>query len=225
MIKREQVSMWYLKQIPLFKAVKDMDLERLLHKNSVTKRYKNKERLYSATDMVEQVYVLKEGEIILYRSANGKRTVIDVLKPGDVFGNISFSDDGINDNFAEASQDSYACVFNKDDLLELFRQYPELALTMLQAMSNRMHEYEQKLYDLSSSDAKTRVVRQLETLAQKEQRSIMPTVLRRTSRLTHERLGEMTGLSRETVTRVLAELKNEGTVTMEGKQIILVARS
>jgi CRP-like cAMP-binding protein len=220
--RQNKLTLWYLKQIPIFKEIEDSDLKKLMMSSSEMKWYKRKERVYSAHDHVDHVYIVKEGEVILYRSEDGRRVVIDVLKPGDVFGNISFSEDGGNQNFAEASQDSYVCVFSRQNFLMLFRQYPELALRMMKAMSDRMQDYEQKLYDLSSSDAKTRIVRQLRSLKEKEGKSILPKILQKSTHLTHERLGEMTGLSRETVTRALSELKDEGKVQVVGRKIELM---
>jgi CRP-like cAMP-binding protein len=220
--RTEKVTLWYLKQIPIFKEIEDADLKKMMMDSSDMKWYKQKERVYSAHDSVDHVYVVKEGEVILYRSEDGKRMVIDVLKPGDVFGNISFSDNGGNMNFAEASIDSYVCVFKRENFLALFRQYPELAFRMLRVMSDRLREYEQKLYDISSSDAKTRIVRQLRSLRYKDAHSILPKMLQRAARLTHERLGEMTGLSRETVTRALVELRNDGKVIVEDRIIKLI---
>lgn len=70
----------------------------------------SKEFLYTPSDAVENVFILKEGEVTLYKSIEGKKIILDVLKPGAVFGNIGFDPESGESHYAEITQKAYIYV-------------------------------------------------------------------------------------------------------------------
>ncbi|MDD5469385.1 MAG: helix-turn-helix domain-containing protein, partial [Candidatus Peribacteraceae bacterium] len=58
-------------------------------------------------------------------------------------------------------------------------------------------------------------------LNKKDDRSILPPVLRKRTIITHEKLAGMTGLTRETVTKQLKKLSQEGLITLDHKYMRL----
>ena len=74
---------------------------------------------------------------------------------------------------------------------------------------------------LSALQARDRILATIHLLNTKEDNSILPPILRMTTKITHEKLGNMTGLTRETVTKQLSELEKEGMIHINGKHIQL----
>ena len=74
---------------------------------------------------------------------------------------------------------------------------------------------------LSALQARDRILATIHLLNEKEDSSILPPILRTNTKITHERLGNMTGLTRETVTKQLAELEKEELLYSEKKHIRL----
>jgi len=212
---------WYLQQVNLFEGMTPDELQRLAE-DIIDRSWEKREMIYTPDDELDKVYIIKEGEVTLYRVHDDKRIIIDVLKPGAVFGNIAFVKDTQHGHFAEVSQRAYLCAISKRDFLKIFQARPELAMRLLRMLAERISEYEDKIQALSLFDAKARVLQQIQHIAAKDRKSVLPPILRRKSKLTHEKLAEMTGLTRVTVTRSIHELVGDGKLAVEGREIRMI---
>ena len=70
---------------------------------------------------------------------------------------------------------------------------------------------------MSVLTAKDRILVAIHLLNEKDKQSIIPTMLRRATTITHDKLANLTGLTRETVTKQVQELQKEGLVMSEKK--------
>lgn len=150
-----------------------------------------------------------------------KQVIIDVLKPGAVFGNIGFDPEMEEGHFAELTQQSYVCTLPQNFFLQIMQKRPDVALRALQILNQRMAQYASQLRFLSLLNARDRILAMVHLINEKEDHSILPSILRIPTKITHEKLASMTGLTRETVTRHLQELEDEGLITIEKKHIRL----
>lgn len=201
---------WFLQQIDIFKEIPDEELLKI-SKKITGKNCKKGEHLYNVGQLDQYIYILKKGEITLYHSFKGKKIIIEVLKPGSIFGNLSF-DKTNKTHYAKASKDSYMCVFTVNDFLAVIQAKPEIMIKFLQIISNKMQSYEETLKE-NLLDAKTKIIKQLKKLEDQEKHrkeTLLGKVFGSKTKITHEKLAELTGLSRETVTRSLNQLKKEG---------------
>lgn len=199
---------WYLQQLDLFQGVSDMEIMTIA-KKVIERKCVKKEMIYMPDEVNNSIYVLKKGEITLYNSHAGRKLIIDVLKPGSIFGNIGFQMDATT-HFAEASEDSCICVFRLEDFIDILRSKPELMMKFLQIMSEKMQNYENRLKG-NLFDAKEKILQQFDIISKESKKgSILNKLFGKKTKITHERLAELTGLSRETVTRAVNDLKKEG---------------
>ncbi len=209
---------WYLNRINLFEGVSDTDIMDIAH-NMTEKECFRKEILYTPYENVQSIYLLKKGEITIYYSHEGKKLVLETLSPGSLFGNLNFQENK-SPHFAEVSKDAFVCIFSQQDFMNIFAKRPELVLKLFQYTAERMGEYEGKMKGLILN-AKEKVLHHLNFLSQKQQR-FLGIFTKRTLRISHEKLAEGCGLSRETVTRALQELKKESLIDVDtdGKIIL-----
>ncbi|MBI4231786.1 Crp/Fnr family transcriptional regulator [Candidatus Peregrinibacteria bacterium] len=204
-----QNKAWYLQQADLFKGISDEEIMQIAEK-VVEKRCTKKELIYSPFEPSSEICLLKKGEVTLYHSHYGKKLIIEVLKPGSIFGNINFSNDNQSDHFAEVTEEAYICYFTVDDFMKVLQAKPEVMLRFLQMMSQRITEYEERIKS-GLFDAKEKVLHHLEIIEKKNSKSFLGKIMRK-KHLTHEELAAHTGLSRETVTRAIGALKKEGKI-------------
>ncbi|MEK7544536.1 MAG: Crp/Fnr family transcriptional regulator [Patescibacteria group bacterium] len=197
---------WYLQQIDLFAGIPDSEIMSIA-KNMREKTCSKKELIYIPEEENSFIYILKKGEVTLYNSHMGKRLIIETLKPGSIFGNISFGENK-SAHFAESSQDSYVCIFTAEDFVKILQERPKIMMRFLQMMSDKVQQYENRLKS-GLYDAKEKILQQLE-LQQRADNNPLNKFFGRKSEMTHERLGQLTGLSRETVTRAINDLKKAG---------------
>jgi CRP/FNR family transcriptional regulator len=91
----------------------------------------------------------------------------------------------------------------------------------MKVLNKRLSQYEAQIRSLSALQARDRLLATIRLLNQKEDESILPPILRMPTRITHEKLGHMTGLTRETVTKELKNLQAEGFINVDKKHIRL----
>lgn len=217
---RTELKIGYLKQI--FNGSDDLirDLERVTHMQDVEKG-----KLIAGPHInCDMVYILNKGSINIYFVNDGKKIIVDSLKQGDIFGNVSGVADisGIYDEqpFAEAREVSVISSLNSRDLQRLIMRYPEFGVEILKNIGSRLFRAERKIQELALHTVSERVVRELTRLAEINGEN-MPGYYRLDGVVTHEQLAMMVGATRETVTKALTSLRERGIVNIQKNHYIV----
>jgi len=211
-------KLWYLKRIPLLGELSD-ELLNQVARHSVERHFRRGEHVFlpgDAPEVQDRVYLLKQGKVKLYRGSGGRRIVLETLEGGSIFGGFSpmhpTRDDNEEGNFAACEEDTHLCVMSKNDFLDILKARPEIALNFIQEMAKRMHVLEDRFQDLALLDAKSRILNELWRLGKQTDEDTV-----RIPRITHERLAERLALSREAVSRAIAELRKSGEIRQDVK--------
>jgi CRP-like cAMP-binding protein len=201
-------TLWYLKNLDIFEGVSDEEIMSIASEIEEC-QYPKDEMIYCPQDDLGRIFVVKRGEVRLYHSKEGKRTVFDVLGPGSLFGGIRLNSQK-STHFAQATLPTKVCIFKEKVFLDILRAKPEIMLRFMKKITTKMHEYEERLEQRSDS-AREVVLKELLRLQDKRQDSLFGR-FKKSSKvyITHEGLAELTGLNRVTVTRVLKSLKESG---------------
>lgn len=169
-----------------------------------------------------RVFIILSGEVTLYRSAGGKRVVMEVFKTGDFFGDLSFTNHTSplpSENYARALQPTTLCSITSADITKLLSQYSSFAMVLLITLRNRLHHAESKIRDLAIATAQTKVMNELIRYAVHHGHEIKGSY-QIEKKISHQFLSEMTGLTRETVTKTLQKLTNLGFITYTPERLI-----
>jgi CRP/FNR family transcriptional regulator/CRP/FNR family cyclic AMP-dependent transcriptional regulator len=106
-------------------------------------------------------------------------------------------------------------ALSRTDFINLLRKSPDLAIAVIQELSRRIRSVNEQASSLSFQRVKERTMGLLERLAKDPsadgERLVTPI-------LTHQQIADMVGTSRETVTRVVKDLKQTGWLRQEGKR-------
>lgn len=209
--------------IDVFEGIPDGEIMRVAER-AQDRRYTSATQLYTPYDGQDRhVFILKEGEVVLYHSVDGKKTIFDVIGPGSLFGNFLPNTETVS-HYAEASPGSLVCTFSPEDFLKVIAAHPEVLVRLLSKLSSRLQDYEQKL-QLDMSSAKEKVLGELKRYTFKKRNPFSMFKGDPPLALTHEKLAELTGLNRVTVTRTLKLLRLQGDIEMNKKgRIVLLHR-
>jgi len=220
MATRTETKIAYLKQV--FNGSDELirDLERATHMQDFAKN-----QLIAGPQInCENIYILQKGSVNVYFVLDGKKIIVDMLKPGDIFGDVM----GIgarsklceDSPFLEAREDSVICVSVSSDFYRVLQRYPALSLQVLQNVASRLARAERKIQDLALRTVGERIVRELSRLAEIEGENNLK-FYRLDGTITHEQLAMMVGATRETVTKALTLLRSRGIVEMEKNHYII----
>ncbi len=220
-MNHDKERIWFLKDINIYEGISEKTLC-LLAPKAYEEGFKKGTQIYTPHEKNQNIYVLKHGEVILYHSKNGKRSVFDTLGSGSVFGTFDPSQENPT-HFAETTKRTELCITPLDEFQKVIHHHPEIMLNLMQRMAYRIQDYETKMRN-SIETASERVYSELERLQKKRQFSLIGRFMPIPLQITHEKLAEHTNLNRVTVTRSLKKLKNEGLITINGKGVIEIRK-
>lgn len=155
--------------------------------------------------------VVEEGlvEVASHRAGATRRMVVALAGPGAVLLRPE------RDERIEALGDAWLTAISHEALSALL-QLPGAAAALLEGLAEAARERQESLASFSSVRHVERVRDKLLQLARAHGR-VVPGGVRLDVPLTHERLGEMVGSARETVTWAVAELQREGFLERDGR--------
>lgn len=206
---------------PLFETL-DEETTKALRAAMVEVRMRRGEMLFDEGDAGDRVYVIAEGKIKLaHTAADGRETIIAVLGPGEMLGELSLFDPGPRAASATAIAPSRLLELRHADLAGFLDGRPALSAQLLQGLARRLRRTNAALADLVFSDVPGRVAKALLDLASRFGTPVDEGV-RVVHDLTQEELAQLVGASRETVNKALAEFGNRGWIRLEGRGVVIL---
>lgn len=214
-----------LKQYPLWEKLSHGEYEQLQVLDNY-KEAKEGEFIYFEAFQHNQIHFIKKGHIKLgFLDDAGNRIAKDVLGPGDFFGQVSLEKTNLNGEFAQAIKSSVSlCTFNVDQFSTLLHSRPEMAVRYSKLIGLRMKRFENRLTNILQKDVRMRLVLFLEQLLRdaKNPRHISENEIHIDNYLTHEEIAQLIGTSRQSVTTIFNELKEEGICIHSRKEIVFL---
>ena len=171
------------------------------------------------------VFLLCKGRVKLTMTgSNAKSVIVRIAEPGEFIGldcAISSKPSGMT---AETFDPCLVHFIKRESLGTLMREHPELCLAIAGQLSNDYRSACVHIRSLGlSRTASERIVHFLLEWAVKGRET--DEGLRVNIPLKHEEIGQIVGVSRETVTRTLTELKHKALITMKGPAVLIRDRS
>ena len=210
-----------LMQAPLFSAL-DAEAAAALRSSMVEVRVSRGDAIFTEGEPGDRMYVILEGKVKLGQtSSDGRESLLAVLGPGEVFGELSLFDPGPRTATATAVTDVVVIGLGHDNLRPWLAGRPEVAESLLQALAQRLRRTNEALADLVFADVPGRVAKQLLDLADKFGQPTAAGVLVHHD-LTQEELAQLVGASRETVNKALADFAQRGWIEVDQREVTLL---
>lgn len=196
----------------LFSDVSGQEIERLAKAARRLKLAKG-DAAFMQGDPASSLYILHEGIIKISRiNTDGRKLTIDLIEPGQFFGELCLAGEKERRSYAEAMVDSSYCELDKNHFTEFMHKRPDFSLKLIKHIGNRRLAMENLLEDMAFMDVSARVVALLLKYAVKSIVKIP---------LTHQEIADLTGSTRVSVSRCIAKLRNDGSIETAGERIRL----
>jgi CRP/FNR family cyclic AMP-dependent transcriptional regulator len=199
----------FLRSVLLFEDLADNDL--LTVSNTISeKKYLKNNLIIFEEDEGHTLFIIRRGRVKISRiNPVGEEVILAILGPTDFFGEVAVVDLGPRSATVTSLDEVELLCIRRKEFLELMHHYPSIAISLLKLMANRLRKTDMQIVSLSTLDARGRVINTIRSLARDLGRS------EGDSRIIHELplqrdLANMAGTSRETMSRLLARLEEEG---------------
>jgi len=207
-----------LRAIPLFSQVVESDLEQIAS-HLIERRYPRNTTIVEEGLAGDYMYILREGRVKVTKlSDDGREKILDFLDAGAFVGEMALLERAPRSASVKTLSPVRVLALSRTDFMGILRKSPDLALAVIQELSRRLRTINDQASALSFQRVKDRTKGLLVRLA-KEPHAASGRA--QTPALTHQQIADMIGTSRETVTRVVKELKASGWLEQEGKRYLI----
>ena len=174
-------------------------------------------------DSNKYMYSVLSGEVkVFYTTEEGKESIVAFHGVGESFGEVSLIDQQTIPATVVALEKSLVLIIGRDDFFEILRTQPKVMYKLLLLLTGRLRLAWNQVRMLHFKDASYRILTSIRDLSV-ERGEPAPEGILLKLRLTHQNIADMTGLTRETVTRVIDKWKKKGLLSIDENRHMLVS--
>lgn len=212
----------FLSEVDILEPLSREELDKLARSLPDT-RLEEGEFLYVPQERGENLFVLKEGRVRVYRTdLEGRELTLEVVREGTVLGEMSLGPRRLRMAYARAVEPSLVARLRRAELDDLIRRNPEVGVGLVRLLSERLRLCHNRMADFANKEVPARLASLLIYLVEGEGVAIGEGHYKIPTRYTHERLGTMIGAGRVAVTRAFAQLRKVGATEQKNHLIRVV---
>ncbi len=210
-----------LLKISLFSSLTATELHQIRDK-IIIKKFKKNEIILREENTNAFMYIILDGEAKVIQTTDaGKEIILSVHQAGDFFGELSLIDGKTAPATVCATRDSVTAIISKNDFFLLLHNQEKVLENLLRILCSRLRDSIKKIQILNFNNASQRVKMLFLMLSESfGEKGKEGTVLK--IKLIHQDIADMTGLTRETVTRVLDKWQRGGEIQIQKNKYILL---
>lgn len=172
--------------------------------------------IFSKDDAGTCLFTVCSGTVqVIVPSVDGKSAVFNFIADGDVFGEIALLDGRPRTADAMAFTDCKLMTMERRDFIPILRSHPEVAITLLEILCQRLRRTTEQVQDLMFLDLRGRLVKALLLLSQKAEPN--GRIL-----ISQNDLSQIVGMSREMINKQLQVWASNRWILLERKRITVL---
>ena len=204
-----------LRKISLFEGVSDEEMLAVLARSRMVD-YKKKSVIVTEGDESDAMYIVLDGSVRVYTTnENGKELTLRTLGTGEHFGELAVIDGDARSASVVSDTDCRFLVLRKSQVYDVVSNSSRLALNLTTQLAQRVRELTKKLEIFGTVNAPGRVAWCLLELGEEQEDG----GLQVKAGVTHRQIAEMTGCSREMVSRIMKDFENSGYLQVVNRTI------
>jgi len=181
-------------------------------------QYKKGEIIFSEGFKPFGIHCVSKGKVKIYKlGSDGKDQIVRVANVGDIIGYRSLVTNESYTATAEALEETRTCFIHKDKFFKLIEDENEFALKVMKVLSKDLRLAESQSMSIAQRTVKERLANALLSkkgiLEEKEGKELMSFTISRKD------LADLIGCAPETIIRMLSQLKKEGIIALNKREI------
>jgi CRP-like cAMP-binding protein len=214
-------ALWYFESVNLFNILCPHKVKRMALRHEF-KSYQRDEYIYFPDQAADYIYIVVSGRVkVGHYTSEGNEIIKAILTEGEIFGELALAGEERRMDYAQALDNKTTiCPLSIDELKNLMKQDKELSFRILKLVGLKLMRMERKLESLVFKDVRTRIIEFLKDTAVLNGRKVGYETMIAT-RLTHKDIASLTGTSRQTVTTVLNELRDQNLIYFDRRKILI----
>ncbi len=209
------------RKVSLFSSMDDQQLQTIL--TLIERRqYKKGDIILNQGDIFDRLYIINSGGLKACTfGEDGKEQILYILNEGDSIGEFSLLKSETAQYDLIAMKSSHLCTIPKSRFDEFLKENPEMMFSILESAHEKITSLERLVAAISSSDADIRLKFLIQRLCQQNGKTTPDGILLALT-LTREDMANFVGVTRETISRKLSSLSNEGLIEFIDQKMLLI---
>jgi CRP-like cAMP-binding protein len=162
--KRDAVERLKMLGAPL-QPISDLNTQR---------RYIQNQMIFSENEPGNDMFIIQKGKVKISKIIDSKEVTLNILKAGDLFGEMALLDNKPRSASAISMEDSELLVINKKNFEGMVVSQPQLMTRIITLLSERIWNAYKKLANSMIDDVNGRIADMLLTLTEKNKVKIAP---------------------------------------------------
>lgn len=213
----------FIRKVPLFNALPESlvrDMANFLRE----RKFRRGEYIFYEGDEGNQLFIIAEGLVKVTKlNEDGREKILSILGPGEFFGELSLFDGAPRSATIQAKSECKMYSLERKEFLNLLKQSPDVSLSVITVLASRLRAANSMIEDITFKDAREKLISLFMELALKYGKIIDGTTkVRLVHKFTHQELADMISASRETVSRIIGNLIDEGKVEISSDHHMLI---
>ncbi|WP_456422502.1 response regulator [Lutibacter sp.] len=194
------------------------DLKNYFCDFGVTKTYKKKELIYEEDKYAKNIYLIYKGKVKSFKIDEfGKELITTIYRGDDFFGFSAIIDNSQNYESTMAMENSEIVVVDKLTLQKIIKNNYNLYLEIFQLINENLSEIKEQLLQMAYGSMRRKTAQTILKFAQKMSYKSSNDI-----NISRRDLASVAGIATESLIRTLTDLKKEGVIEIEGRNIRII---
>jgi len=194
------------------------ELKEFIHSNKKVKSYKSGEIIYDEGNHANNIYLVKSGVIKSHKIDEfGKELITKIYKSDEFFGYTSFTENIPYLESATAMEKSEIISISKDDLKKILMKNHKITLEFIHLLTDNLIEFKEQLLQMAYGSVKKKTANTILQFTEKIPNKSVGTI-----KISRSDLASVAGIATESLIRTLSNLKKEGLIDIEGRNITVI---
>ena len=208
----QSAKYFVLRELELFRSLDKTQIDQIAF-HAEFKKYSKGEYLFQPGDEISDVYIVRQGSIKSgIGSTENKSIIKEIVYQNEILGENILTGDKQRKEFAKALTDTETLNIPVSFFKDLLEKNPQLCQELTFILINKISNLEKRMSNFVFKKAQSRIVDFLKKLAQTQGIKIGIDEILINHGLSHKEIANITETSRQTVARVLGELKRQNII-------------
>lgn len=192
---------------------------------AVTRQLDKNDFVFRPGENAGNVNFLKSGKVkVFHYATSGKEAILWFCFGGDIFGLAEAVQCGVREVGAQACEASVVISIPQDSFNAYLFEHPQVMFLLLQVMTSRLRCLSETLANVSGEQVQTRLARLLYWLCTRYGKYETDKVVIGVY-LTHQEIADMIGATRQTVTSLMSNFKQQGILEIHDRFIHIIDKN
>jgi len=183
---------------------------------AVRKKLRARQVVLRKGDPAMQIYVIVAGRLkAITTGSDGRQAALSIMGPGEVFGEVAVLDRQPRSATISALEPCELLIIQRNDFFRYLEKSPQVAIKLLEVLAGRLRRLSVRVEDSTFLELPGRLAKQLLRLADRYGKRSTSGSVRISLKLSQQELGDLVGVTRESVNKQLRTWVAEGLVEQE----------